>query len=61
VVPASTLGQGLDDPGEFLRRVAVSAGVGDQILGSLQDGALVGGAGYGDASAATELEEALVA
>lgn len=54
------LAQGLDDPGEFLGRVAVSSGVGDEFLRALQDGALVGGAGDSDSSAAAELQEPFV-
>lgn len=58
---AAWLAQRLDRPHHFLGRVAVPAGVGDELLYLLQESAWVCCAGHGDPAPATELEEALVA
>ena len=51
----------LDDLDEFVGFVAVAAGVVEEFFGVFDDGALFGGAGDGDAVAASEFEEAFVA
>ena len=51
----------LDDLDEFVGFVAVAAGVVQEFFCSFGDGALLWGAGDGDAAAAAELEQAFVA
>ena len=51
----------LDDLDQFVGAVAVVAGEVDEFSGSLDDGALCGGGGDGDAASAAELEQSLVA
>lgn len=51
----------LDELYELVGFVAVGAGVVDEFLRPLDEGALLGGAGDGDAAAAAEVEEAFVA
>ena len=50
-----------DDLDEFVGAVAVLAGVVDEFAGFLDDGAVFGCAGDGDAAAAAEFEESFVA
>jgi hypothetical protein len=51
----------LDDLDEVVGFVALGAGVVEQFSGAFDDGALLGGAGDGDAAAAAEFDEAFVA
>jgi hypothetical protein len=58
VAPSSEL---LEDLDEVVGFVAVNAGVVEQFSGAFDDGALLGGAGDGDAAAAAECKQAFVA
>ena len=51
----------LDDLDEFVGLVAVAAGVVEELSCLVDEGALLGGSGDGDAAAAAEVEEAFVA
>src|SRR5579864_4071610 len=51
----------LDDVDQFVGFVALCAGVVEEFFGTFGDGALLRGAGYRDAAAASELEQAFVA
>src|SRR5262249_17228122 len=55
------LAEVFDDLDELVRPVALETGEVDQLLGAADDGASFGCAGDGDAAAAAELEQALVA
>jgi hypothetical protein len=50
-----------DEVDEFVWFVALGAGVVEEVFGSFDEGALLGGAGDGDAAAAAEFEQAFVA
>jgi hypothetical protein len=51
----------LDDLDEFVGFVALVAGVVEEFLRAVDEGALLGGAGDGDAAAAAKFDEAFVA
>ena len=55
------LGEVMDDSDQFVGLVAVLSGEADEFVGSCDHGALFGRAGDGDAAAAAELEQSLVA
>ena len=60
-ISGGALGDVIDDPEELVGLVAVLSGEGDEFSRSCDHGALFGCAGDGDASAAAELEQSLVA
>ena len=59
--PVEASAHGLDDPDQLVEPVAVAAGEADEVAGLLDDLAALRRARDGDAAAAAELEQALVA
>ena len=60
-VDGASLSQLLDELDHVVRPVALAAGEAQEVSGSFEDGAVLWGAGDGDAAAAAELEQAFVA